>query len=138
MSLVSQRSLTGNCTAVTGSIFSGVTGWTGVGTTGCTGTTPCSTNLDIVFSGNPNLWQIAPTASLSIQHIDYLNANVYFPAILTSGSQSFSGNIVNQAQVNCGDATLNSLLYSVRIPGYSGFITHEVTFETICKPCLLG
>jgi hypothetical protein len=138
MSLISQRSLTGNCTAVTGAIYSGVTGWTGVSTTGCTGTTPCSTNISLVFSGNANIWNNTPTANISVQLLDYLNGTVSFPAILTSGNQNFSGNIINQAQVNCGDSTLTSLLYHVRIPGYSGYITNEVTFETICKPCLLG
>lgn len=145
MSLLSPRSLTGNCTAVTGSLTftgstgaTGVTGWRASSITGCTGTSPCQTNIDLVFNANPNIWYAAPSAVVLISQYDYTYGNVNQLIVLNSGQQSFSGNISYYQPLDCGYSAHSRLDYSVRIPGYSGYISNDVWLETICKPCLLG
>jgi hypothetical protein len=145
MAVNSLRSLTGNCTAVTGSLtftgstgLTGLTGWKAQGITGCTGASPCISNLAVSFSANPNIWNYAPYATVTIQVQDYNYGNVYFAGALTSGNQSFSGNINTNVPVSCGTSIGANLTYSLRIPGYSGQVENSVMLETICKPCLLG
>jgi hypothetical protein len=133
------NSTDGACVPITGTVTPTGSGIALTGFTGCTGATPCTSNLYIDFSGNPNIWRLVPTAQGNIQVTNYGVGTITGVGAVNQTSQNTSTVIFDQnAQVNCGFGRYYQIDVRFFVPGFSGSLLSSTSHTYFCQPCITG